>query len=113
MSKPPRIGDRGRKAETKLSKRLGYQQTPASGAAMQKGDMANEHFLLEAKSTTSDRFSLTLSNLAKIHGEALMAGKLPAFAVQFTDLSGRAVQNGSWVAVPEWVWQQLILKEEG
>lgn len=107
-----RIGEAGRTAERKLGKRIGMAQTPASGAAGLKGDLRDDKFLLEAKSTTSDGYRVTTHELAKIHGEAMAAGKLPAFALQFTDLSGEARMGLSWVAVPEWVWKQMQVVED-
>lgn len=112
MSRGPRIGDAGRAAERKTAKRMGMKQTPASGAAGAKGDFQDERFLLEMKSTTSDRYALTPQVLEKIHHEALMADKLPGFVVSFTDLAGDSKPNQTWVAVPLWVWDMLTLKEE-
>lgn len=115
MKKP--IGAAGRAAEARMAKRLGYKTVPASGAANgNKGDMYDERFLLEAKSTQSDRYTIKAAELVKINSEAVLSGKLPAFAFQFTDLAGRPQLEvsgaHSWVAVPEWVWKMLQLKEE-
>lgn len=106
------IGDAGRAAEKQLAKKLGMRLMPASGAASSKGDMGDEKFLLEAKSTVKDRYPLTIQTLMKIHGEAIMAGKLPAFSVIFTDKHGAPLREGEWVAVPSWVWRQLVLQED-
>lgn len=106
-----RIGDAGRSAEKRLGKRLNMPQVPASGAANgNKGDLDDGRVLMEVKSTIKDRYPVTLNVLEKINSEALMAGRLPALAIQFTDDKGRAKQ--SWVAVPEWVWAQLQVVEE-
>ena len=48
----------------------------------------------------------------KIHGEALMSGKLPAFVLLFTDPHGAPVREGEWIAVPRWVWEQMEVKED-
>lgn len=106
MSKK-RIGDAGRAAEKAFAAKLGMRLMPASGAASSKGDMADETFLVEVKSTIKDTYSLSIQTLSKIHGEAIMAGKLPAFAVLFTDKDGVPVREGSWIAVPEWVWREM------
>lgn len=110
MSK--RIGDAGRAAEKAFAAKLNMKLMPASGAAGSKGDMGNEKFLLEAKSTIKDKYSIAIQTLLKIHSEALMAGKLPAFAILFTDQHGKAVRQGEWVAVPLWVWEQMELREQ-
>lgn len=110
MSK--RIGDAGRRAEKDLAQRLGMRQTPASGAASIKGDMADARFLMEVKSTIKDTYSISIQTLMKIHGEAMMAGLLPAFALLFTDKNGKAQHQGEWVMVPRWVWEQMEVKEQ-
>ncbi len=102
-----RIGDAGRAAEKAFAKKLGMRLMPASGAASSKGDMGDETFLLEVKSTIKDTYSLSIQTLMKIHGEAIMAGKLPAFALLFTDKNGAPVREGEWIAVPRWVWQEM------
>ena len=110
MSK--RIGDAGRAAEKTLAKKLGMKLTPASGAASSKGDMSDERFLVEVKSTIKDTYSLSIQTLMKIHGEALMSGKLPAFVLLFTDPHGAPVREGEWIAVPRWAWEQMEVKED-
>lgn len=107
-----RIGDAGRAAEKAFAAKMGMKLMPASGAASSKGDMGDEKFLLEAKSTIKDSYSISIQTLLKIHGEAIMAGKLPAFAVLFTDKHGKAVRHGEWIAVPRWVWEQLEVRED-
>ena len=107
-----RIGDAGRAAEKAFAKKLGMKLMPASGAASSKGDMSDETFLVEVKSTIKDRYPLTIQTLMKIHSEAIMAGKLPAFALLFTDKNGAPVREGEWVAVPSWVWRQLHIEKD-
>lgn len=106
------IGSSGRKAEKKLAKRIGGKQTPASGAAGAKGDVEQGPFLIENKSTTKDRFSIDIHTLAKINGEAIMANRLPALAVQFVDTEGRSTPSRQWVMIPEWVWAQMRVQED-
>ena len=111
MSKK-RIGDAGRAAEKAFAAKLGMKLMPASGAASSKGDMSSERFLLEAKSTIKDKYPVAIQTLIKIHSEAIMAGKLPALAILFTDKHGKAVNQGEWVAVPRWVWEQMEVREQ-
>jgi len=112
MSASKRIGDAGRAAEKAFAAKMGMRLTPASGAASSKGDMSDEKFLVEVKSTIKDKYGLSIQTLMKIHGEALSSGKLPAFALLFTDQHGKSVHQGEWIAVPKWVWDQMQVVEQ-
>jgi hypothetical protein len=102
------IGETGRVAEKKLNKRLGGRLTPGSGNQPgAKGDIDLGEFLLETKATEADSYRLDHETLAKIEREALAKGKNPAFHVQFVDPRGNAKRFGSWVAIPEWLWEDV------
>ncbi len=99
----------GTKAENRLSKRLGGQTTRASGAtANDKGDIKLGLFLVESKSTIHDSLTIQRSWLDKIETEAKHKQKHPALAIQYVDKQGIPVSNGSWVAMPESLFQELI-----
>jgi hypothetical protein len=96
-----RIGEAGRKAERKTAKRLNMRQTPASGAAIAKGDMQTREFLVEAKSTTRASVVLQHDWLAKIADEAAVTGRTPALSLSFVAQSGKPHRHGAWVAIRE------------
>jgi hypothetical protein len=105
------IGRSGRRSENRLSKVLGGRLTPASGAMDgAKGDIRLSEFLLEAKSTTRDSFSVDYGHLAKIRAESLTNNKYPGLTVSFTTGNGRPRTSGEWVMVPLSVFQELISK---
>lgn len=110
-------GYQGRKAESKVSKRIGGVLQPGSGALLSaKGDMVVNtelvSLLVENKSTTSTSFAVKRDHLFKIHQEALEVGKIPALTFQFVDNNGISEKRERWVCVPEWVLQALINKED-
>jgi hypothetical protein len=104
-----RIGEAGRKSEKKTAQRLGLRQTPASGAAIAKGDLRDESFLIEVKSTKNHSLSLRYDWLTKIAGEARMVGKDPALSVVFTTGQGSPLTDGRWIALPERLFRELQL----
>lgn len=103
-----RIGSTGRVAEKRTTKRLGGQLRPASGAMEgAKGDFKTEQFLVECKSTERDSIALKHEWLGKIAHEARGAGRSPALSITFVDHRGAPVRDGSWVAIPEWLFKEL------
>jgi hypothetical protein len=89
--------------------------TPASGAtAGAKGDMkhsgAGFKVLMEAKSTVYQTLAVDLAWLQKITKEAIDKGMIPALSMSFVLPNGRPLPNGDWVAVPIYVWQELLEK---
>lgn len=100
----------GDKAERKLAKRFNAQLTPASGAAHHgaKGDMVHGDFRTESKSTVKDSFSIRYETLCKIAQEAAEQNQRPTLTIQFVTPDGRPRASGSWVAVPEHVFKELI-----
>lgn len=102
------IGGTGRKAETRLAKRLNGRATRASGnMESDKGDVELPDFLLETKATEAGSYGLAHDLLAKITREALDKGKQPAFHVQFVDGTGRPKKMGSWVMIPESLFEEV------
>lgn len=99
----------GTKAEQKLAQRIDADLTPASGAIDgAKGDMTTEEFRIESKATLKDSFSVKYAYLCKIAQEAAEQNQMPAFAFQFVSPDGKPRPTGSWIAVPEYVWKEMI-----
>ena len=109
-----RIGKTGRKAERLTAKRLGGRETRASGNMVSdKGDIELDEFLIENKATEQASYGLKHELLCKISKEALIKGKSPAFAIQYVHGSGSPKAMGSWVAIPEYLFKELMeLKKE-
>ncbi len=102
----------GNQAEKHLAKRLGLQQTLASGAMVgDKGDLKGKGFRVESKSTNSNSLSLKIDYLLKISGEALNYKQIPALAVQFVTDNGQPKRNGSWVMIRECDFKTMMDNE--
>ena len=102
-----RIGDAGRRAETKT-----FERTRASGAWVgAKGDLRSDDFALESKATERGSYSLKLETLRKIAREAEQSGRRPALAVQFVDGTGRPRHEGAWVLVREQDFVEMTTPE--
>lgn len=75
---------RSKSQEERAATDLGGKRTPASGAMWSsKGDVKARRFLVECKRTEAASYTLKLSELTKIHIEAMQAGKEPAMQVEF------------------------------
>lgn len=108
MSLLDRIGRVGRKAERQTAKRMGADMVPGSGCGdRNKGDIELPEFLVENKSTVAASYRLKLDELLKINDEARGQGKNPALTFQFVNGDGTPRKNGAWVAIPEWLFQEL------
>ena len=69
------------------------------------GDAYGERFLLEAKFTNAQSFSVKLGDLTKIETAAFMAGKIPLFRFGFA--TGDRIAN-EWVAFPAYLFSQVV-----
>lgn len=99
----------GTVAEKRAAKRLGGQVTPGSGnKEYAKGDIRKTQFVIESKATVKASMSVKQAWLAKVQKEALDAGKDPALIIQFVDAYGNTVKSGSWVMIPERVFNELF-----
>lgn len=113
MSKPTfadrdRVGH-GDLAERRAARRLGMMRHPASGALEgKKGDMSNDDFVLESKSTVNESFSIKRAVLEKIDREASADGKKPGLLIQFVDGAGNPKMYGRWVMVRETDFQEMF-----
>lgn len=75
--------------EKKIAKDIGGRRVAGSGSLPgMKGDVTSSRWLVEAKQTVTQRFSLTLRLWRKIEGEAVSKGKLP---VMLIEMSGRTL----------------------
>lgn len=102
-------GRQGRKAETKIAKRLGATQTPGSGSLEgAKADMSKGDFLIENKSSLNDSFSVKKDQLYKIYQEALEISKTPALSFQFVNSEGQSQKKDRWVMMPESAFLEFL-----
>lgn len=100
---------RGRNAERRAVSRLNATLIPGSGSLPgRKGDLKFRDFLIESKSTTKASIQVYRGWFEKIAIEARDVNKYPALMVQFTDLRGESIKNGSWVFVPEHVFRSFV-----
>lgn len=69
--------------ESKVAKELSGRVTPASGALWgTKGDVRNDIYLVECKTTTKDFYSLTFTTWDKIYREAIKDGlRIPLMCI--------------------------------
>lgn len=102
------MGVHGRRAETKVAKRLGARLTSGSGNKLDKGDMVLADFRIESKATKNRSMSLKLHWLEKIHEQAVAKAQQPALALQFVDDAGEPCHAGAWVAIPEHLFNELL-----
>ncbi len=98
----------GRLAEAKTARRLGGRTHAGSGNLGEKADFTIKQFKVENKATINASMSLKLDWLLKVSQEALEVGKTPALSFQFVKKDGEPRKNGSWVAIPEKVYQAML-----
>jgi len=93
--------------EKRVAKGLGGHRKAASGATpTSKGDVSAKGFLIEAKTTEKDSFSLKSATLAKIDQEALGELKQPAVFLEFQNMKRPAPKE--WVLIPASVFHALV-----
>ena len=79
--------DKSKKQEVRTAKELGGKTTIASGALVQKGDVFNDHFLVECKTTEKPYYSLKKSIWDKIQKEALKSNmRIPVMRIDVNDM---------------------------
>lgn len=79
-----RSGKWYRNNEAKLMKMLGLEPTPNSGSGwIIKEDGQNENVICQLKSTDAYSIKVVLNDLQKLEYNAIVAHKLPVFAIQF------------------------------
>ncbi len=92
--------------EDTIAEALSGRRQPASGAiacADLKGDVSTDAFLIESKITSTGRYTLKATELAKIKREAYKAGKDPMFVV---NISGER-----WACIEFSLLETLLHKE--
>jgi hypothetical protein len=68
-----------RKHEDRLAAKTGGQRNVASGAFWhRKGDVRTTELLIEHKWTGAKQITIKAAHLEKIHGEAILDGRIPA-----------------------------------
>ena len=78
--------DKSKKQEAQTARDLNGKTTIASGALVQKGDVFNDHFLVECKTTEKPFYSLTETVWKKIKKEALNSNmRLPVMRIDIDD----------------------------
>lgn len=86
MAMKLKVKDKSKKQEAQTAKELGGKTTIASGALVQKGDVFNDHFLVECKTTEKPFYSLTETVWKKIKKEALNSNmRLPVMRIDIDD----------------------------
>lgn len=101
----------GRLAERQVNKRLGTSLVPASGAIEGlKGDLKNEDFLIENKSTVKQSMGIKKGWLHKIANEATDIGRRPALSFQFVNSLGESKPEDRWICIRECDYEELIEK---
>lgn len=78
------------------------------GRTGRREDMHGHGFLFQVKSTTKEGQAVKLDDLDAVLHNALARGLEPGLLLRFCTEDGRPVRNGSWVAVPERVWRELV-----
>lgn len=99
----------GHLSEMHVAKRLGAEQTAASGAvAGYKGDLKWNRLMIECKSTVNASMSVKLAWLHKVAREARAEEETPALHLNFVTEDGRPVKDGSWVMLRERDFKELV-----
>jgi siroheme synthase len=85
--------------EERLAVQLGGKRIAGSGSQLgAKGDVKTERWLVEAKTTTSGRFPLTLALFRKIEKEAIQAGKAPVMVIEMAGRSLAVITLDDFIA---------------
>lgn len=103
----------GIRAERRTAKRRGARLIPASGAVPGGGaDMREEGaeraYLVEHKSSTGPAIRVERRWLESVTRAALARGETPVLTLTFNTEDGRPRAGGAWVAIPEWLWKELM-----
>lgn len=92
------VKDFGNSEEKRIAKKIGAKQTPASGATkFMKGDMLKGSNMIDAKSTNSQSYTVTVTDLHKLESDAFMNGKNPVLLLNFPKAK---LSTKEWVLVP-------------
>lgn len=73
------------KQEKRIAKDIGGKVQPASGARWgHRRDVKSDNYLIEAKTTSQDSYSLKDADLAFLKKQAYQAGKIPAYIIELS-----------------------------
>lgn len=97
---------RAKAQEKALALRVGGRVTPGSGNGSIKGDVRKRGVVrIEAKTTKSKSFSVTLDMIRKIEDAALPSNEMPMLVIEFIDADGKPLKEVA--VVPTYVLDQL------
>ena len=83
---------RSEKQEKRVAKDLEGKRQPASGSRWgYRRDVVTPRFLIETKTTKSDKFTVLFKDLAFIKKQAYLTGKVPVYLVSLLDSSEVAI----------------------
>lgn len=78
------------------------RRVSGSGSSVEKkGDLKSENYLIQAKRTDKESFTVKLDDLRQAEREAMNLGKKPLFIVGFYE-NDRVVDE--WVFMPKWMF---------
>lgn len=100
--------DKSIEREKKAQAALGAKVTKNSGASRwlnQKGDLRNDHFVWEQKSTEGPRISINATVIGKVSKEARLTGRIPGLHLVVENIPDNLPSK--WVAVPEHAWEEI------
>lgn len=107
----------GNDAEKRTARRLKLKRQPASGRfAGAKADLRTtesylgDGWLLEQKATERASYGLKLETLRQLSQQAGMQRLRPAFLLVFAQGDGNPKPGGAWVAIPERLFEELVLR---
>jgi hypothetical protein len=104
------------KTERRVASQLRGRTQPNSGATAfvsKKGDVAASDFLFELKETAGSTLSLSTKVVAKIHQEAIRAGKRPALHLLVKGMDGPIPSEWVMLTYDDWlhIWELLSAGE--
>lgn len=72
----------GRAFEDRIAKRTGGKKVPLSGAGIQKEDVIDGKWLVQAKSTNKKSYTLKFLDLQTLASNAMLTGKYPRMEIE-------------------------------
>lgn len=94
--------------ESRLAKELQAKKTPGSGSKALKGDLQNQDFLYEAKTTAKTQYTLKQEDLAKVERHAHAVDKYPVMVIELNNESFEDVKTREWAVLPMYLLKQLL-----
>jgi hypothetical protein len=111
--KMPTPRDKSKKQEKRLAKEIKGRTTIASGAFWHdKGDVSNDRFLIEAKRTDKEKYTVKRDIWEKIRIEAVGCGKIPLLVVEMQDLEVVCLTVDDYVTLAGDTMQTIIIMKD-